>query len=64
MENDENKKENINFAEIDEKTRTIQKREKMWNEINLLEKGNINKINKISDPDMARKIKEIIWRNS
>jgi len=51
-------------VEVDEATKISEKRNKMCNEILKIEKNNINKTNKESDAEMARKIYGIVWRNS
>ena len=51
-------------VEIDEATKISDKRNKMCNQILRIEKDNINRTNKDSDAEMARKIYGIIERLS
>lgn len=55
---------NVNIPLDDEATRIREKRSKMCDQILEIEKKNVNKTNKESDAEMARKIYGIIERLS
>lgn len=63
--NENNEFDTVNVPEdMDEIAKVKDKRNKMWNKIQEIEKNNINKTNKETDAAMARKIYEIIKRFS